>query len=60
MLILSSVFMAMTLGVFIAYGVLAHSARAWVLDSPRVLTWLQRSFAAAFAVLGAHLAISER
>jgi threonine/homoserine/homoserine lactone efflux protein len=60
MLILSSVFMAMTLGVFIAYGVLAHSARAWVLDSPRVLTWMQRSFAAAFAVLGANLAISER
>jgi threonine/homoserine/homoserine lactone efflux protein len=60
MLVLSGVFMAMTLGVFIVYGVLAHGIRAWVLDSPRVLAWLRRSFAAAFAALGASLALSER
>jgi threonine/homoserine/homoserine lactone efflux protein len=60
MLILSGVFMTMTLVVFIAYGVLAHSARTWVLDSPRVLIWMQRSFAAAFAVLGVNLATTER
>lgn len=60
MLVLSAVFMAMTLGVFIVYGVLAHGIRGWVLDSPRVLAWLRRSFAAAFAVFGARLAMSER
>ena len=60
MLTLSGVFMGMTLGVFIVYGILANGIRAWVLDSPRLLTWLQRSFAAAFAALGANLAVSER
>ncbi len=60
MLGLSGVFMGMTLGVFIVYGVFAHSIRARILGSPRLLTWLQRSFAATFAALGANLALSER
>lgn len=60
MLILSGVFMAMTLIVFIVYGVLAHGIRAAVLSSPRLLRWLQRGFAATFAALGINLAVSER
>jgi threonine/homoserine/homoserine lactone efflux protein len=60
LLLLSAVFMGMTLMVFIVYGLLAHSVRTYVLDSPRFLTWLQRSFAAAFAALGAKLALEER
>lgn len=60
MLVLSAVFMGMTLAVFIVYGVLAHGIRAWILDSPRMRTWLNRSFAAAFAGLGVNLAMSER
>lgn len=60
MLVLSGVFMAMTLAVFIVYGLLAHSIRAWALGSPRFLTWVQRSFAAAFAGLGLNLAVAER
>ena len=60
MLVLSGVFMGMTLAVFVVYGVLAHSIRASVLKSPRFMTWLQRSFAAAFALLGVNLALSDR
>jgi threonine/homoserine/homoserine lactone efflux protein len=60
MLLLSGVFMAMTFVVFVIYGVFAHSVRAWVLSSPKFMKWLQRSFAATFAALGANLALSER
>lgn len=57
---LSAVFMAMTFGVFVIYGLLAHAFRKAVIESPRVQAWLRRSFAAAFAGLGAQLALSER
>ena len=60
MLLLSAVFMAMTFLVFVAYGFLAHAFRAAVIESPRVQAWLRRSFAAAFAALGANLALSDR
>ena len=60
LLLLSGVFMAMTLLVFVAYGLLAHGFRRAVIDSPRVQSWLRRGFAAAFAGLGAQLALSER
>ena len=60
MLTLSAVFMVMTLLVFVAYGFLAHAFRAAVIDSPRVQAWLRRSFAGAFAALGANLALSDR
>ena len=60
MLLLSSVFMAMTFAVFVVYGFLAHSLRKLVIESPGVQAWLRRGFAAAFAGLGAHLALSGR
>ena len=60
MLTLSAVFMAMTFLVFAAYGFLAHAFRTAVIESPRVQAWLRRSFAAAFAALGANLALSDR
>ena len=60
LLLLSGVFMAMTLVVFIVYGLLAHAFRRAVIDSPRVQSWLRRSFAAAFAALGAQLALADR
>lgn len=60
LLLLSSVFMAMTFVVFVAYGFLAHAFRKAVIESPQVQNWLRRGFAAAFAGLGANLAISER
>lgn len=49
MLVLSSVFMAMTFAVFVLYGLLANVFRRAVIESPRVQNWLRRSFAAAFA-----------
>jgi threonine/homoserine/homoserine lactone efflux protein len=57
---LSAVFMAMTFVVFVLYGLLAHAFRRAVIESPRVQAWLRRSFAGAFAGLGAQLAFSER
>lgn len=60
LLLLSGVFMAMTFGVFVVYGLLANAFRKAVIESARVQAWLRRSFAAAFAGLGANLALAER
>lgn len=60
LLLLSSVFMAMTFAVFVIYGFLAHAFRQTVVESAPVQAWLRRSFAAAFAGLGIHLAFSEK
>jgi threonine/homoserine/homoserine lactone efflux protein len=60
LLALSAAFMAMTFGVFVIYGLLAHAFRMAVIESPRVQTWLRRGFAGAFAGLGTQLALSER
>ncbi|MDP1841433.1 MAG: LysE family translocator [Reyranella sp.] len=60
MLMLSAVFMLMTFVVFVAYGLFAASVRDHVISRPRVMTWMRRTFAGAFAVLGAKLAFTER
>jgi threonine/homoserine/homoserine lactone efflux protein len=60
LLLLSAVFMLMTLVVFVVYGLAAHAFRKRVIDSPRVQAWLRRGFAGAFAGLGGQLALSER
>jgi threonine/homoserine/homoserine lactone efflux protein len=60
LLTLSGVFMAMTFVVFVAYGFIAHAFRRLVIESARVQRWLRCSFAAAFAGLGAKLALSEK
>jgi threonine/homoserine/homoserine lactone efflux protein len=60
LLLLSGIFMAMTFAVFVVYGFLAHAFRKAVIESPRVQSWLRRSFAAAFAGLGLNLALSDR
>ncbi len=60
MLLLSGVFMLMTFAVFVMYGVFAASVRDRVVSSKRVMTWLRRSFAAGFALLGAKLALEQR
>jgi len=60
MLTLSGVFMLMTFVVFVGYGLFAASIRDHVISRPRVLTWMRRSFAAAFVALGAKLAFAER
>jgi threonine/homoserine/homoserine lactone efflux protein len=60
MLVLSAVFMLMTFVVFVGYGLFAAAIRDRVISRPRVLTWMRRSFAAAFVALGAKLALSSR
>jgi threonine/homoserine/homoserine lactone efflux protein len=60
MLELSAVFMLLTFAVFVVYGVFAASIRHHVVSRPRVLTWMRRAFAGAFAALGAKLALAER
>ena len=60
MLELSAVFMAMTFVVFVGYGLCAAWVRDYVVSRPRVLAWMRRAFAGAFAALGAKLAFAER
>ncbi len=58
MLFLSLVFMVMTLIVFIGYGIAANKLSKHITRSPRLIIWIQRSFAIAFAALGARLLAS--
>ena len=60
MLELSAVFMLLTFVVFVGYGLFAAAIRTHVISRPKVLAWMRRTFAAAFVVLGAKLAIAER
>lgn len=60
MLELSAVFMLLTFVVFAGYGIFAASIRNHVISRPRVLTWMRRTFAGAFAALGAKLAVADR
>jgi threonine/homoserine/homoserine lactone efflux protein len=56
MLELSLIFMLLTLVVFICYGVFAASVRNHIISRPKVLMWMRRTFASAFAALGVKLA----
>ena len=57
---LSLVFMVVTFLVFAVYGLLASSIRNWVVNSPRALALLRRSFAAIFAGLSVELVLTDR
>ena len=60
MLALSGVFMAVTFVVFCLYGIFAAAVRKQVISRPRVVTWLRRSFAAAYVLLAGRLALQDR
>jgi threonine/homoserine/homoserine lactone efflux protein len=60
MLELSSAFMLLTFVVFVAYGVFAAAIRSQVVTRPMILTWMRRTFAGAFVLLGAKLALAGR
>ena len=60
MLLLSTVFVALTFVVFAAYGVCAGLLRERVLSRPRLVERIQGFFAAAFAALGLRLAFETR
>lgn len=60
MLELSGVFMALTFVAFAGYGLFAAAIRGHVISRPGILVWMRRTFAGAFVLLGAKLALSER
>lgn len=60
MILLSTVFMVMTLVIFCLYGILASAISAYLMKSPKAIRVMQRTFAVVFAVLAVELAISER
>lgn len=60
MLGLSAVFMAMTFVIFAIYGLFAAAVRNHVISRPAVMIWMRRTFAAAFVLLSARLALTER
>jgi len=60
MLSLGIIFMLMTLGVFIIYGIMASSFSEFVLHSEKMSLAIQKIFAGSFAALGLKLAFSER
>jgi threonine/homoserine/homoserine lactone efflux protein len=60
MLALSAAFMGVTFVVFALYGLFAAAMRDHVISRPAVMAWLRRSFAAAFMLLGARLAVQDR
>jgi threonine/homoserine/homoserine lactone efflux protein len=60
MVVLSLVFMALTLIVFALYGVFAATMRSQVTSRPKVMTWLRRTFAATYVVLAGRLALESR
>lgn len=57
--LLGAVFMGLTLGVFALYGAFAATARRLILGSDRAMLWLNRSFAAVFALLAGRLALDR-
>ena len=59
MLWLGAVFMFLTFVVFAVYGAFASAARTYVISKPGVMKWLRGGFAAAFALLGLRLALSD-
>lgn len=58
-LALGGIFMAMTLAVFVLYGLFAATARTYILGSARIMAWMNRSFAAIFALLAGRLALER-
>lgn len=60
MTVLSAIFMALTLFIFILYGLAAHAVRRFIVHAPQGVIWVQRTSAATFAALGVKLALSDR
>ena len=59
-LILGSIFMSMTIVLFIGYGIFASTLRRRVLQSPKILKVIKWCFSSVFLGLGVRLALSEK
>jgi threonine/homoserine/homoserine lactone efflux protein len=57
---LSAIFMGMTFVIFMLYGILASGISKYLINSPKAIRRMQRSFAIIFAGLAIKLALSER
>ncbi len=60
LVLLASVFMAITFVVFVLYGAFAAWTRDYIIAKPMVMKWMRRSFAGVFGLLGLKLALSSR
>jgi len=60
MLLLSLSFMLMTFVVFVVYALFASQARVFIMNSPKIMLRVQRTFASIFVLFSAKLAIAER
>ena len=60
LIMLGGVFMAMTFAVFVVYGLCASLVGTRVLRSDRVMAWMRRTVALAFAGFGLRLALADR
>ncbi len=59
-LVLGTIFIAMTIVIFICYGLFASLLREKVLNSPKLLKTVKWCFASVFMALGVRLALSEK
>ena len=60
MLVLSAVFMVVTVVVFALYGVFAAAVRTGIVSRPWVVAWMRRTFAATYVLLAGRLALESR
>ncbi len=60
MTLLGLIFMAMTFGVFAVYGCFAGALRSHIIERPKVMSLIGKSFAGAFVLMGAKLMLTER
>ncbi|QFS84411.1 Homoserine/homoserine lactone efflux protein [Roseivivax sp. THAF40] len=59
MTLMGAIFMVLTFGIFVLYGLMAAAARDRLLGSAAIMRWLNRSFAALFAALAGRLALER-
>ncbi len=60
MLLLSLSFMFMTFVVFVIYSIFASQTRVFIINSPKIMLRVQRTFASIFVLFSAKLAMAER
>jgi len=60
MILLGSIFMGMTFIIFAIYGLLAHKARTFIVNSEKRSLFMNKLFASCFAGLGLKLAFTDR
>lgn len=60
MTLLGLIFMAMTFAVFVIYGCFAGALRSHIIERPKVMSLIGKSFAGAFVLMGLKLMLTER